>query len=507
VRYGYMDRVQHNEAFMEALVLQLLQQVLERRGVGSRRAAQRLLAALTDKASGCKAGSGVMHPGKQQRRTISAGGCSKAEQGVLQLSGAGGSCRSSGGAAEESRNRSSGVACSLQALAAAMAAAAAAGSGKPVNEAAAAAAGDSRTFYDTERQRGAIIALIEELTAAELVEILTPASAQQNHEAMQQLQQQQQQQVQNTWSIKARASLTQQQQQQLGRSVSQTTLEQLEEVGAEAAASEGDSSEVLACITLSSSGGPVSAAGQHKAATSAPALDAGANCKAVFQSGVPHCESSSDATAPAAAATAAAVAPLQKTASFLSGLRQRVSFKLPRRMSEPEHGKYSSNAGHQQAIANSGDASQQSGAGKGALGVLERPSYWDKLQTGHADDDDDSDGDGELFDSESADTSADMAAVVSAHEEGSTQDSLQQQQQQQQPVEGSGTATPAGKYNVFAGSGTVKSNSSRALQEGIADMVEKQIAAAASEGSLVLSQEQLAALHEAAQLLQAYHRR
>lgn len=51
VRYGYIDRVDHSQAFMEQLVQQLLKQVLERKGVGSPGAAQRLLAALAAKAT------------------------------------------------------------------------------------------------------------------------------------------------------------------------------------------------------------------------------------------------------------------------------------------------------------------------------------------------------------------------------------------------------------------------------------------------------------------------
>eukprot|EP00879_Flechtneria_rotunda_P016144 GHRR01016888.1.p1 GENE.GHRR01016888.1~~GHRR01016888.1.p1 ORF type:complete len:883 (+),score=297.21 GHRR01016888.1:1137-3785(+) len=51
VRYGYTDRINHGKSFMDALVMDLLRHLLERKGVGSQGAAQRLLAAITAKAA------------------------------------------------------------------------------------------------------------------------------------------------------------------------------------------------------------------------------------------------------------------------------------------------------------------------------------------------------------------------------------------------------------------------------------------------------------------------
>lgn len=58
-RYGYTDAVNHGDAFMEQLVTALLRHLLERRGVGSAGAAQRLLAALQARASALAAAAGA----------------------------------------------------------------------------------------------------------------------------------------------------------------------------------------------------------------------------------------------------------------------------------------------------------------------------------------------------------------------------------------------------------------------------------------------------------------
>lgn len=59
VRYGYLDRVDHSQVFMEQLVLELLQHLLDRKGVGSPGAAKRLLITIANKARVSASDSGT----------------------------------------------------------------------------------------------------------------------------------------------------------------------------------------------------------------------------------------------------------------------------------------------------------------------------------------------------------------------------------------------------------------------------------------------------------------
>jgi hypothetical protein len=398
-----MDRVQHSAAFMEALVQTLLQQVLERKGIASPGAAQRLLAALTAKAAAAGRASGA---GAEPFGDVK--GCSRSD-----------------------------------AAAAATAAC-------------------------------AVTAVIEQLTAAELLEVLMPASAQQKQQQKQQkVQQAQQQQESQAWSIKARASLTQQQHPQQPPSSLQPHA-----VEKDGAPSAGETDKVLACIRLSDGGGPAGiAAKQATAAALLPRAEETSPAEAA------------DAPAPSSSSAAVHAAPLQNSSSFLSGLRQRVSFRLSRQ--DSGNSNLASQAAHCSAAA-----SREPGAADG----LGRPSYWGQLHKGHAAE---SDGESEVADEESA---ADLSAVVSGDGEEYVDgvagvdgtDSKQLLPQQQLVDEGAA----AGQL-TDSSSSNADSCGPAGRVSGVTFQVAEQDAAA--DGNV--SEAQLAALHEAAQLLQAYQTR
>jgi hypothetical protein len=407
VRYGYMDRVQHSAAFMEALVLTLLQQVLERKGIGSPGAAQRLLAALTAKAAAagrvCAAGAEVEPSGDVQV-------CSRSDVAAAAV---------------------------------------------------------------------AVAALLEQFTSAELAEVLTPASElQKQQQKLQKVQQAQQQQEPQAWSIKARARLTQQQQQQSPSSYQPYAAEQA------ATTTAGETGEVLACIRLSDGGGTDGSAA--KQATAAALLSA-----------AKEISPAEAADAPAPSSSSAPVASLQNSSSFLSSLRQRVSFRLSRQDSGCNSSNQASQAAHVSAAQHA--ASRE----HGPADALGRPSYWGQLHKGYAAD---SDGESEVADEESA---ADLSAVVSGDGEECVNgeagvngtDSKLSLPQQQLTEEG---AAAAGQL-MGSSSSSADNPHPVCRVSGVTFEEAEQGAGAAADGDL--SQAQLAALHEATQLMQAYQKR